>query len=176
MLEPCDIVDLIEQLRWSGKYAMNPLDVVYRAGTSADLTTVVSLKLRMFEELGVVDAQLVNEPAIAIQREYERLFAVGDLQHFVAVEDGQVVACAVAILKRDPPFCFFRPPFYGFLADVYTVPENRRRGHAKRLTQEALSWLRQKGVERITLLSSELARPMYEEFGFHTSGELVLRV
>jgi GNAT superfamily N-acetyltransferase len=155
---------------------MNPLDVVYRAGTSADLTTVVSLKLRMFEELGVVDAQLVNEPAIAIQREYERLFAVGDLQHFVAVEDGQVVACAVAILKRDPPFCFFRPPFYGFLADVYTVPENRRRGHAKRLTQEALSWLRQKGVERITLLSSELARPMYEEFGFHASGELVLRV
>ena len=82
----------------------------------------------------------------------------------------------MGILKRDVPFCFFRPSFYGFLADVYTIPEKRRCGHAKQLTQEALSWLKQKGVGRIALLSSELARPMYEEFGFQASGELVLRV
>jgi len=148
----------------------------YRMGTLADLATVVAFKIRMFRELGVVDSQLVDEADVVIQREYERLFREGDFQHFMAVEDGSIVACAVGLLKRDPPFCFFRPPFYGFVADVYTVPESRRRGHAQQLTRLVLSWLQQKGVDRISLLPSSSARPMYEKLGFKESGEMVLHI
>lgn len=147
----------------------------YRIGTLAELNIVVSFKIRMFQEVGA-DSLLADDADVAVEREYGRLLKDGDLQHFVALEDGNVVACAVGLIKRDPPFCFFRIPFYGFVADVYTIPENRRRGHARQLTQEVLSWLEQKGVRMVRLIPSGPAQPMYEQLGFQESGEMVLHI
>jgi GNAT superfamily N-acetyltransferase len=148
--------------------------VAYRAGARAELATIVSFKLRMYREHGVRDQDLVADVEAVIQREYERLWDGGDLQPFLALEDGEIVACAVALIKRDPPFCFFVPPCYGFVADVYTRPESRRRGHARRLTREVLVWLREKGVKRVALLPSSTGRPLYESLGFRACPEMVL--
>ena len=85
-------------------------NIEYRIGTLAELATVVSFKIRMFQEVGA-DALLADDASSTIGQEYERLFQKGDLQHFLAVEGEETVACAVGLIKRDTPFCFFRTPF-----------------------------------------------------------------
>jgi predicted GNAT family acetyltransferase len=147
--------------------------IEYRMGTASDLGTVVSFKIRMFQELRA-HSLLSEEAPSTIKREYGRLLEAGDLQHFVATEDGDIVACAIGMIKRDPPFCFFRIPFYGFVTCVYTVPASRRRGHALQLTQMVLSWLKQKGVGIVRLIPTGASRPMYEKIGFRESGEMIL--
>ncbi|MCE2447256.1 MAG: GNAT family N-acetyltransferase [Candidatus Latescibacteria bacterium] len=148
-------------------------NIEYRIGTLAELATVVSFKIRMFQEVGA-DTLLADDASSTIGQEYERLFQKEDLQHFVAVEEEEIVACAVGLIKRDTPFCFFRTPFYGFVADVYTVPESRRLGHARQLTHEVLSWLERKGVRTVRLQPSAQAKSLYKELGFQESGEMVL--
>jgi ribosomal protein S18 acetylase RimI-like enzyme len=62
--------------------------------------------------------------------------------------------------------------------DVYVLPEHRRRGHARRLTEATLAWLRAKGVVFARLVASEQARQarLYEKLGFTFANEMRLRL
>ncbi len=143
-----------------------------RAGIH-DLPAIVNMKVLMFDELGMADLLLdgANDRVLGV---YKVLYEEGKAQHFVVEEDGEIVACSGAFLKDDIPYCFFGKPFYGFIGDVYTYPEYRRRGHARQLTVEAINWLKEQGVEKVRLLAISSVRPLYEELGFQPTDEMVL--
>lgn len=145
--------------------------IEFRSGGPSELKRVINLKLKMFEEVGV-GSLVIPDAEAEISSVYGALLECGDLQHFVAVHETQIVACAVGIVKREAPFCFISPGFYGFLADVYTHPDFRRRGCAAILTQLALDWLKVKGVRTVRLIPSSAASPLYRRLGFRESGEL----
>ena len=62
--------------------------------------------------------------------------------------------------------------------DVYVLPEHRRRGHAKRVVEETLVWLRAKGVVFARLVASEQAKQarLYEKLGFTFANEMRLNL
>lgn len=146
-----------------------------RATSDEDLPAIVRLKLRMIEEAGLAHLFAEDVSARALTR-YAALYAAGTAQHFVVEQEERIIACAGAFLKDDLPFCFHRPPVYGFIGDVYTEPEHRRRGHARQLTLEAIQWLKSQGVQMIRLLATPEARPLYTVLGFESSDEMVLRL
>lgn len=47
-------------------------------------------------------------------------------------ENDSVVACGGAVIKEDVPFCFFKTPMYGYIIDVYCIPEKRRNGYSSK--------------------------------------------
>ena len=52
-----------------------------------------------------------------------------------------------AVIKEDvPTFCFFKTPMYGYIVDVYCIPEKRRNGYSSKIIEELLQWLKIKGV------------------------------
>lgn len=51
-----------------------------------------------------------------------------------------------AVIKEDVPFCFFKTPMYGYIVDVYCIPEKRRNGYSSKIIEELLQWLKIKGV------------------------------
>lgn len=53
----------------------------------------------------------------------------------------------------------------GYVLNVYTRPEHRRRGHAVRVMDALLEHARAHGV-RLTLLATEDGEPLYEKLGF----------
>jgi GNAT superfamily N-acetyltransferase len=146
-----------------------------RTATTDDLPAVVRLKIKMIEEASLAElfARDVSEQALT---RYAALYAAGTAQHFVIEQDSTIVACAGAFLKDDLPFCFHRPPVYGFIGDVYTDTSHRRRGYARQLTFEAIDWLKERGVVMIRLLATPQARPLYAGMGFQPSDEMVLRL
>lgn len=94
--------------------------------------------------------------------------------HYLAYENDSVVACGGAVIKEDVPFCFFKTPMYGYVIDVYCIPEKRRNGYASAIMLELIKWLKRKGVHNIKLKPSATGRQLYEKFGFCNSGEMEL--
>ncbi|GAA5439513.1 hypothetical protein Dcae01_01016 [Deinococcus caeni] len=53
--------------------------------------------------------------------------------------------------------------------NVWTHPDHRRTGHARTLVTACLDALRARGVTRVSLGSSDMARPLYAGLGFVAS-------
>ncbi len=146
-----------------------------RAATINDINTICRLKLKMFEESGHSDLLHKNATEI-IKQVYKEMYLKCSAIHFIKEMEGKIVACAGAFIKNDIPYCFYSNPFYGFIGDVYTLPEYRGNGYATELTSEAVSWLKTIGVQRISLLASEQGRAIYERMGFTPTDEMVMYV
>lgn len=139
------------------------------------LPRIVDMKLRMFAESGRTHL-LARNAASVIVEDYQRMYGLDIAAHFLAVDGSTVMACAGAFLKSDIPYCYFVAPTYGFIGDVYTCPEARRQGLARRLSVDAINWLRERGVSTIRLLASEAARPIYVSLGFSPTDEMTLQL
>ena len=149
--------------------------IAFRPANVVDLDTIVALKLRMFQDANL-STRLAADAKQLIFATYSRLYADQLAAHFIAVADRKIVAMAGAFIKSDLPYCFFHNPNYGFIGDVYTRPEWRRKGLARQLSQEAIQWLRTQGIGEVHLLASEHGRSLYQALGFLPSDERVLRL
>jgi GNAT superfamily N-acetyltransferase len=145
-----------------------------RAAGTADLPVIVRLKLAMFAETGRVHV-LAPDAYERMLEIYCALYERKLARHFVIQQEGQIVACAGAFLKDDLPFCFYRVPVYGFIGDVYTLPQYRRGGCAQRLVTEAIDWLRRQGVEVVRLVATPQGRNLYTRLGFQPADDMMLR-
>lgn len=147
---------------------------IERASTT-DIEALVKLKLAMFAEAGRAHL-LPAEKAAAVALDYVTMYANDTAAHFVIRQNGAIAACAGAFVKSDLPYRYFNPPEYGFIGDVYTVPESRSQGYARWVSEAALEWLRSRGVRTVRLLASEAARPIYLSMGFRPTDEMVLHL
>jgi len=63
-----------------------------------------------------------------------------------------------------------------WIQNVYTEPEYRRGGLAKRLVEAAVEWCRAEGLINVALHASVFGRPLYEKLGFRQTNEMRLRL
>ena len=135
-----------------------------------DLDTVVRLKMAMFKEVGSI-ALLQDNAEEQIYETYKELYQEEKGCHYLVYENDSVVACGGAVIKEDVPFCFFKTPMYGYIIDIYCIPEKRRNGYSSKIMEELLKWLQSKGIHTIKLKPSEVGKHLYEKFGFCDSGK-----
>ena len=144
-----------------------------RQATTADLPELVGLKIQMHKEGGYADV-LRDDAAAFMLQTYQALYADRQAQHFVIELESKIVSCAGGFIKTDMPYTFRKTPFYGYITDVYTVPEHRSKGYATKLTEDVIGWLRENGVKDIRLMATEQGRKIYERMGFHPTDEMIL--
>ena len=58
--------------------------------------------------------------------------------------------------------------------NVYTEPEFRRRGIARRIMETAIGWCREQGLGSVSLHASDFGRALYESLGFRQTNEMRL--
>lgn len=138
-----------------------------------NLNLVIKMKMDMFTEVGSI-ALLQDNAEEKIYEKYKELYQEEKLCHYLVYENDSVIACGGAVIKEDIPFCFFKTPMYGYIIDVYCIPEKRRKGYASKVMEELINWLQDKGVHNIKLKPSSTGRCLYERFGFGDSGEMEL--
>lgn len=137
-----------------------------------DIPLIVDLKMKMFREVGSFALLRDNAEEMIVQT-YASLYREDKCCHFIAYdEDGNAAACGGAVIKEDVPFCFFKNPCYGYVIDVYCVPEKRRNGYASAVMEAVMKWLAEKGVDNVKLKPSAVGRSMYQKMGFYDSGEM----
>ncbi len=58
--------------------------------------------------------------------------------------------------------------------NVYTEPEFRRRGIARRIMETVIVWCREEGLGSVSLHASDFGRALYESLGFRQTNEMRL--
>lgn len=145
--------------------------------TEAELPVALDFRYRMMEECGMAPL-LADDWRELTHALYTEGYRADTIAHFGWREEGAIVATAGVMIRDDFPANTLKPRRYGWIMDVYVLPEHRKRGHARRLTTETLAWLRGKGVVFARLVASEQAKQagLYEKLGFTFANEMRLNL
>lgn len=151
-----------------------------RAGTLADAETVVAHRRAMFLAMGYPDDDAMQamierfRPWLLAKmraEEYLAWFAVDRL----AVANDQSVAAGLGMWLMDwPPHLLGLGRWRPNILNVYTRPESRRQGLARRLVEHALAWCRANHLSTVILHASAAGRPLYQSMGFQPTSEMRL--
>jgi len=145
-----------------------------RLATPADSAIITKHRHRMFRENG-----FATEDTLARMDEdfepwvHERL---GDSRYCgLLVEDKNVVVAGAGVFFCDfPPHWRHAEATRAYILNVYTEPEVRGQGLAKRLMEHILEECRKRGVTTAVLHASPQGRPLYESMGFWHSDEMMI--
>ena len=154
-------------------------DFDLRLATVDDIPVLVNHRRRMFEDI-YADKAVAHDPAHydAMDDAYAAILRYeipsGSTQAWV-IEDSGVIAASGALKFTD---WLPRPDGQRrglvYVHSVYTVPEYRRHGLARRLLKAMIDYCRDNGWPRITLHASDFGRGLYEDLGFKPTNEMRL--
>jgi GNAT superfamily N-acetyltransferase len=146
---------------------------VIRAGSVADLETVVAHRKAMFREMGYRDEQALDAMSEAFRPWLARKMREKQYLAWFAVDSGGAIAAGLGLWLMDwPPHMMGPGPWRANILNVYTRPQNRRMGLARRLMDTSLAWCRVNHVPTVILHSSDDGRRLYESMGFEPTNEM----
>jgi GNAT superfamily N-acetyltransferase len=125
----------------------------------------------MLEECGLVGSGVHSDWQERLLRHFVNEMEQGLLQWFVAEDAGRIIGTCAAFLGAGRSNIL--KDVTATLAGVYVLPEYRRRGLARALTELAIGWCRQRGCAAVRLHASPAGRPLYESLGFVTATEMM---
>ncbi|MBQ2861709.1 MAG: GNAT family N-acetyltransferase [Oscillospiraceae bacterium] len=117
--------------------------------------------------------QLIDEgiePDCDIDSELDAFFkkwlASKDFIQLIAEDNGKLLSTAAVIYYDLPPSFTNKIGVRGYVTNVYTVPEHRRKGLSKQLLSMLLDDAKSRGIKKLWLGASKDGRPLYEKLGF----------
>ncbi len=90
----------------------------------------------------------------------ERFFA------FMALSGEKVVSFGAMVVKKIPGDASKPVYLEGDILNMYTVPEERRKGYSAIILQELIDEARRRGISKISLHTSKDGEKLYRKFGF----------
>ncbi len=140
-----------------------------------DLGVLVHQRRGMWRDMGVGTAAELDEADTVFRRWARQRLRTGKLVGFLAVADGRIVSGGCVWLQEIQPRPGLRARVVPYFLSMYTEPEYRRQGIAKRIVEEAVRWSRGHGYPRISLHASEMGRSIYAKLGFEATTEMRLK-
>jgi GNAT superfamily N-acetyltransferase len=144
-----------------------------RKATAEDVPTLLRFRRRMFEDMdGRTGGAEAEEASAAF---FVQALAAGTLQAWLVEDDAsRPVAGGALYVYPWPPAPANPSPRRVMIFNVYTEPDHRRRGLARRLMETLTSWCREAGFVAVSLHASAGGRPLYEALGFVATPEMRL--
>ena len=144
-----------------------------------DIPVLVSHRRKMFEDMAALEGDQHDragleamDAAYTILLRYE--IPAGSTCVWV-IEDAGKIAASGALKFTD---WLPRPDGLGrglvYVHSVYTEPDYRRSGLARRILTAMIDYCHDNGWPRLTLHASELGRGLYEDLGFKPTNEMRL--
>lgn len=138
-----------------------------------DVAAIVHHRRRMFEDMGYSEAALLDRMSERFEVWLRERMAEGRYRAWVAVSETGAVGAGAGLWLMDwPPHVLGESDYRGNIVNVYTEPEYRRQGLARRLTQTALDWCWAHDLDVVILHASDQGRAIYESLGFRPTNEM----
>ena len=154
-------------------------DYSIRRVTLQETAIVAGHRLRMFQEMGQVPAELADQLLQSSRRALAALFANGEYIGWFAVNGaGDVIGGAGVHIKAQLPRIAATGDTVAdspvpLVVNVYTEPDWRGRGVARALMRELMTWAFEQNYERVVLHASDAARPLYVSLNFAPTNEML---
>jgi GNAT superfamily N-acetyltransferase len=150
--------------------------ITIRETSIADIPEILRQRRRMYEDMRYTDRSALDAMCSLSAGYLQRAFADGSFHAWLAFVDGHAVAGGAVIVSPWLAHPYDLECRRATILNVYTEPEYRRRGIARRLMRTMIDWCRQQGLARITLHASDDGRHLYESLGFEDSNEMRLKL
>jgi len=148
---------------------------IIREAAAADLEVILHHRRAMFHEMGHTDIAGLDNMLPAARAYYAQGLRDGSYRGWLALDaGGRVIGGGGIGLVPWPPHPQYPHPQRATIFNVYTEPEARRRGVARRLMQVMIAWCRAQQFPWVHLHASEYGRPLYESMGFAPTNEMRL--
>lgn len=127
----------------------------------------------MFSEMGYRDSQALDAMCEAFRPWLIRMMHSGEYLAWFGVAPHSAIVSGLGLWLMDwPPHMIGPGARRGNILNVYTSPEHRRQGLARRLMEISLEWCRVHGIRAVILHSSDEGRPLYQSLGFRPTNEM----
>jgi GNAT superfamily N-acetyltransferase len=158
---------------------MMSVSYIRRLATVNDISALVSHRRRMFEDMDALKGVTRDQAGFdAMDAAYAVILRdeipVGSTRAWVIEDAGKIVASGALKFTDWLPRPDGQRRGLVYVHSVYTAPEYRRQGLARRILQAMIADCRENGWPRISLHASEMGRGLYEELGFKPTNELRL--
>lgn len=153
------------------------MEIRTRKARLEDLEHILHHRLAMFEEMGFGDRTVLNGVE-AVSREYfcEALRAGSYIGWLAENSSGRVVGGGGIVIAAWPGYPGEDHAKRAWILNMYTEPEARRRGVARRLMRTMIDWCKREGYAAVSLHASAYGRPLYESLGFEATNEMSLKL
>ena len=91
----------------------------------------------------------------------------------VCSPDNTPVACAALLLIEWPPNSRDPNPTRGYIMNVWTHPDHRRKGIARHLMDVIIKEANRREIRVLALHASDDGKQLYEQLGFRPSREMI---
>jgi GNAT superfamily N-acetyltransferase len=137
-----------------------------RAATLADADVLVRHRTGMFKDMGV-PAAACEEYAPQFREWLHEMMPSGVYRGWLLESrEGAVIAGGGLTILPWPPGPRSHGGRLGFVYNVYTEPDHRRQGHARRIMEAIHAWCREQGILSIGLNASQFGQGLYESMGY----------
>ena len=134
-----------------------------------DMDELMRIRLEMLHEVNSLPDDCVFSDTLV--KSSEEYFASGNDATVLALDDGRAVACASLSFIDIMPTYGHPTGKRAHLMNVYTHPDYRRQGLARKMVNMLIDLAESRGVTEISLDATESGRPLYESLGFGTNHE-----
>ena len=142
------------------------MDIKVYKGSIDDLQTLVEMRIAYIrEDYGRISDEQIEKIKKALPDYYSRHINK-DLHIYTAKKDEEIIACGFLLVIEKPASPSFIHGKVGTVLNVYTKPEYRRQGAAKKLLKQMLLEARNMGLDYVELKSTEAGYFLYKSLGF----------
>ena len=150
---------------------------IKRAGAN-DVETLVTLRLEMRRERENCALEMPETEFAELLRKYfSGAVQNGSFISFIALDGETAAACSGLSVIELPPSYGDLTGKKGYITNMYTRPEYRGRGIARKLLDELKNYAAKAGCSTLALNASDAGYPVYKKYGFEdVSGEMKLKI
>jgi GNAT superfamily N-acetyltransferase len=147
-----------------------------RRATPTDATAITAHRHAMFADNNFTTADRLAAMDATFQSWVTERLADGRYIGLLLEQEEQCLAAGGIFFPDFPPHWMHIAPERPYLLNFYTAPAARGRGYARLILEAAIDLCRQRNAAVISLHASPFGRPIYEQYGFEASTEMLLRL
>src|ERR1700728_4154231 len=152
------------------------VNLTIREARATDIPEILRQRRRMYEDMDDNEPAALDTMASLSSVYLTTAIADRSWRAWLAADGDRIVAGGAVVVSPWPAHPYDLECRRATILNVYTDPEYRRRGVARKLLQTIIAWCQREGFAHVTLHASDDGRHVYESLGFEASNEMRLKL
>jgi len=147
-----------------------------REATPDDIPEILRQRRGMYEDMDYKDSESLAAMQSVSAGYLAKALPDGSFRAWLAYDGDRVVGGGAIVSSPWPAHPYDLECRRATILNVYTYPEYRRQGIARKLMQTMIAWCQRERFARVSLHASPDGRHLYEQLGFEASNEMSLKL
>ena len=139
------------------------MNITYRKLTNNDLDTFIDMRIRQLREEGATEDIDLIAP---LRDYYDRHMSDGTFVSWLALDGDRIIGTSGMSFVEKPPYFSCPSGRIGLLSSMFTDPDYRRMGIAKKLLNRVVEEARAYGCGAVQITASDMGVKLYTAYGF----------